>query len=322
MSKKISVILPIYNVAPYLGRCLDSILQNTYRDLEVICVNDGSTDDSEEILRDYAGKDDRIILVNKENGGVSAARNTGLTHARGEYIAFVDPDDWVHEKYFEVLLNILEDTSADVSLCDLIRTSDENALELVKTNCSVQIMDGVDTIATHGLKTFSVRRLIRREVAQGVLFNTNASSEDVIYNIELVLKMPDLKVAYTPATLYAYYIREGSLVTKIDHTDIYEAAEQIYEMAQRSEDNHLKNALYKEVCKKALFSRYSYALYGEREKVKECNRLLWKSLAAMSENIIAYRVFYYLPFLYRLFRIANDPTMLEYEKSVKTKLRG
>ena len=101
---KISVIIPIYNTAAYLPRCLDSILQNTYRSLEIICVNDGSTDDSAVILERYAAADSRIIAVNQENAGVSAARNTGLDMATGDFIAFVDSDDWVHPQYFEILI--------------------------------------------------------------------------------------------------------------------------------------------------------------------------------------------------------------------------
>lgn len=97
---KISIIIPIYNTAEYLPRCFDSILHNTYRNLEIICVNDGSTDDDAVILEQYAVADSRIIMVNKENAGVSAARNTGLDIATGDFIAFVDFDDWIFYQYF------------------------------------------------------------------------------------------------------------------------------------------------------------------------------------------------------------------------------
>ena len=111
---KISVIIPIYNTAAYLPRCLDSILQNTYRSLEIICVNDGSTDDSAVILERYAAADSRIIAVNQENAGVSAARNTGLDMATGDFIAFVDSDDWVHPQYFEILIQFINSEYCDV----------------------------------------------------------------------------------------------------------------------------------------------------------------------------------------------------------------
>ena len=111
---KISVIIPVYNTAEYLPRCLDSVLQNTYQNLEIICVNDGSTDDSAAVLKRYAESDSRIIVVNKINEGVSAARNIGLDIATGSFVAFIDSDDWVHSKYFEVMMHFQIKFNADI----------------------------------------------------------------------------------------------------------------------------------------------------------------------------------------------------------------
>ena len=101
---KISVIVPVYNTAPYLKRCLDSILHQTLKDIEIICINDGSTDHSKDILKTYAKKDKRIVLIDFEkNKGVAAARNEGMKHAKGKFIGFVDSDDFIDEKHFENL---------------------------------------------------------------------------------------------------------------------------------------------------------------------------------------------------------------------------
>ena len=100
----ISVIIPIYNMEQYLERCLDSVLNNTYRNLEIICVDDGSTDSSLEILRRWEEKDPRIVVITKENGGVSSARNAGLDRMAGDYVSFVVSDEFVHPQYFEALL--------------------------------------------------------------------------------------------------------------------------------------------------------------------------------------------------------------------------
>ena len=97
--KKISVIVPVYNMEKYLVRCLESIVNQTYPDLEIICVNDGSTDSSAKILETYASKDKRIKLITKENGGLSSARNAGINAATGEFITFVDSDDWIQPPY-------------------------------------------------------------------------------------------------------------------------------------------------------------------------------------------------------------------------------
>ena len=103
-SKKISVIVPVYNTQPFLERCLQSIINNTYKNIEIICINDGSTDRSLNILNVYAAQDNRIILVNQHNRGISAARNAGLNIATGEYISFIDSDDWIHPDYFKLLM--------------------------------------------------------------------------------------------------------------------------------------------------------------------------------------------------------------------------
>lgn len=105
---KISVIIPVYNVEKYLQKCLDSVINQTYKNLEIICINDGSPDNSGKILDEYAKKDSRIIVIHQENAGVSAARNRGLEIATGEYIAFVDSDDWLKPECYELALNVLE----------------------------------------------------------------------------------------------------------------------------------------------------------------------------------------------------------------------
>ena len=91
----ISIIVPVYNTAPYLPQCLDSLVNQTYRDIEIICVNDGSTDNSPDILKAYAERDSRILVIHQENLGLSGARNKGLESARGEWVMFVDSDDWI-----------------------------------------------------------------------------------------------------------------------------------------------------------------------------------------------------------------------------------
>ena len=126
---KVSVCVPFYNIAQYAGRCLDSILNNTYKNLEVICVNDGSTDETLEILKEYEKKDSRIIVINKENGGLASARNSALDCCSGDFIAIVDGDDWVHQQYFEILLDVQRKTRADVVICDNMVCSEDNGEE-------------------------------------------------------------------------------------------------------------------------------------------------------------------------------------------------
>ena len=119
MEPKMSIIVPVYNVEKYLRRCLDSILNQTLTDIEVICVNDGSPDTSPEILEEYQKKDNRIVVINQENGGLGAARNTGINAARGEYLGFVDSDDFIVPTMYEKLYRKAKEQDADVVLCNI-----------------------------------------------------------------------------------------------------------------------------------------------------------------------------------------------------------
>jgi glycosyltransferase involved in cell wall biosynthesis len=112
----ISIIIPIYKVEPYLRRCLDSIINQTYKNLEIILVDDGSPDNCPQICEEYAAKDNRIIAIHKENGGLSDARNAGLDICKGEYISFVDSDDWVVLNYIEILSSICLKENADITI--------------------------------------------------------------------------------------------------------------------------------------------------------------------------------------------------------------
>lgn len=110
---KLSIIVPVYNVEKYLKQCIESILNQTYKNLEIILVDDGSKDSSGKIVDDYAIKDRRVIPVHKENGGISSARNTGLAYVTGEYLTFVDSDDWLDLDMYEKMIEAIEKYSAD-----------------------------------------------------------------------------------------------------------------------------------------------------------------------------------------------------------------
>lgn len=116
MSSKISIVVPIYNVAPFIKECLDSLLAQTYRNIEIILVNDGSEDESGKICDEYKSKDIRIVVIHQDNAGVGAARNRGMDAATGKYILFIDPDDWVAEELVETLLVELESNKTESSL--------------------------------------------------------------------------------------------------------------------------------------------------------------------------------------------------------------
>ena len=121
----VSVIVPIYNVEKYLRKCVDSILNQTYKNLEIILVDDGSPDNCGNICDEYALSDSRIRIIHKKNGGLSDARNAGLDIARGNYILFVDSDDYIDETMVEKLYEALEKEKAEMSLCSFVYVNDD-----------------------------------------------------------------------------------------------------------------------------------------------------------------------------------------------------
>lgn len=120
---KVSIIVPVYNVEKYLRKCIDSLINQILNDIEIICINDGSTDKSLEILEEYKNRDSRIILLNQENSGQSVARNRGIEIAKGEYLGFVDPDDWIDLDYYEKLYNAASTNDTDIAVGGIIRVT-------------------------------------------------------------------------------------------------------------------------------------------------------------------------------------------------------
>lgn len=132
MTPLISVIVPVYNVEKYLDRCIQSIIDQTYQNLEIILVDDGSTDDSSQKCDEWEKKDNRIVVIHKSNGGLSDARNIGIIHAKGEYIGFIDSDDCVNHNMYQALYDILLKTKADIAECKCVSFHDEKEISLEK----------------------------------------------------------------------------------------------------------------------------------------------------------------------------------------------
>ncbi|WP_054834619.1 glycosyltransferase [Methanobrevibacter arboriphilus] len=130
---KISVIIPVYNAEKYLKQCLNSITKQTLRDIEIICINDGSTDNSLKILREYAEKDERFKIINQKNAGAGSARNVGLDNATGEYVSFIDADDWIKHKLYKKLYSIAEKENLDIIMFKMINYDHEKD-KLYETN--------------------------------------------------------------------------------------------------------------------------------------------------------------------------------------------
>jgi len=225
---KISVIVPAYNVEQYISKCIESIVNQTYKNLEIIIINDGSTDKTGEICEHYSKKDDRIILVNQENQGVSMARNNALDIASGDYISFVDSDDWVEPDIFHVLYDNSIMYDADISMCNYYyvdknnkMTKADNFRHEIVAESEYKIMHFLDYI---GHYTVPWNKLYNKKLFNGIRYPRNKIHEDVFITHKLIDKAN--KVITIPDHKY-YYVQRNDSITKkpfnLSHFDIIEA---------------------------------------------------------------------------------------------------
>ena len=308
---KITVIIPVYNVENYLERCLKSILYNTYTNLEIICVNDGSTDNSKKILEDYSQRDKRVIVINKKNNGISSARNAGIKIATGEYIAFVDSDDWIHEKYFEYLIRGID--TADLVICNYIRSYKSGSVE-TDDAYRVQSISPIDVLKNKELKSYVWGKLFRHQLVDEIRFSESEKLEDSLYNMDVLLNNKNLKINHVDIPLYYYFVRAGSLVNNIEAYSVLSLAKCFKEYYDKENEAEWKKVLAIEIIKRTLSARYIFIIIKNKDMIRECNALMKQCVKSTGNT--KYLILYKLPFLYIAFRILNDPTMLKYEKQL------
>jgi len=173
--KLISVIIPVYNVEKYIGKCIESVLSQTYKNLEIILVNDGSSDQSGAICDEYSSKDDRIVVIHQMNQGVSKARNAGLEAAKGDYIAFCDSDDWIEADMYQYLYSLLVGSSCNISSCGAFLDSPGSSVIAGCSGKEVIEFDAENAIAQLHLRKkmsdWSVVKLYKRETIEQLKFD-------------------------------------------------------------------------------------------------------------------------------------------------------
>lgn len=145
-NKMVSIVIPVYNLQNYLEECIQSLINQSWKDIEILLIDDGSTDNSSVLCDDLAKKDKRIRVLHKKNGGVSSARNAGISMAKGEYITFIDGDDWVSEKYIETLYHLITSYSADVVASGFFYTYETGVCKKVQLVTEVATISGMDAL--------------------------------------------------------------------------------------------------------------------------------------------------------------------------------
>lgn len=213
MDNLISVIVPVYNVEKYLEKCVSSIIKQSYKNLEIILVDDGSTDNSGKICDEFALKDNRIKVIHKENGGLSSARNKALEIAKGEYIGFVDSDDYISEDMYETLYKVIKENEADISIVSfyeeyngkIIGVRDTGNLEvLTKLEAINELL--IDT----KIQSYAWNKLFKRELFSELEFPTGKNFEDIATTLLLFEKASKVVLLETPK--YHYLRRDDSIV--------------------------------------------------------------------------------------------------------------
>lgn len=279
----ISIIVPIYKVEQYIRSCIESLICQTYENLEIILVDDGSPDNSGQICDEYAKKDSRIKVIHKENGGLSDARNVGLSLAKGEYIGFVDSDDRIHPEMYEELMKSMEKYHSDISMCGYYKEFEDGMLlpfifkemEIEKREAMIKLLEDVE------IRNFVWNKLYKRQVLENIQFPEREEFEDILTLYKIFLKAQ--KVSNVEKALYYYRIRENSITAsgkKVHSDSMVKAFEKQREGI---------TALYPELdgyCIQQLFWSYRMLCMGileDKNRTKEEEELYQKSRNRLKE---------------------------------------
>ncbi len=229
----ISVIVPVYMGEQWLPRCIESIRNQSFRDLEIILVNDGSPDNSGKVCEEYATIDDRIKVVNKENGGLSDARNAGIAAATCQYIMFVDEDDYIHPDMIQILYRTMQETNADIVLCDFVPVPDEADIDYPAIT---QVEDPICFEGREVMNQLHYRNLLTvvawNKLYKRAVFDTHGYIKGRVHDDESAIHYilhACKKTAYLKEKLYYYVQREGSITSKRNwnyYSDAWQALEE------------------------------------------------------------------------------------------------
>lgn len=201
----VSIIVPVYNAEKYLKRCLESIINQTYKNIEVILVDDGSVDKSPEICDEYKELDNRVKVIHKENGGASSARNIGLDAVNGEFVCFVDSDDWIEKNMIEVLLKKLKESNVDIVRCNTCELDNQVKESWTETRDKV-----IDNVLNGNISAYVYLLIVKYEIVKNIRFNENILlMEDTLFLLNILIK--ECKINFINEKLYHYEMNNGGL---------------------------------------------------------------------------------------------------------------
>jgi len=243
--EKISVIVPCYNVENYVSKCLDSLINQTYKNLEIICVEDCATDNTLKILKEYTKKDSRIKLIkNKKNSGLSFSRNVGINNANGAYLGFIDSDDYVDKNFYENLYKSLKKENAEIAVCDMKVVYEDSKQEVIN-KCYNGDKFNLINVVNNGLAASACNKLFKKELFNDYLFEVGKVNEDIAVVIPALVHAK--KISYAAGSFY-YYIQRGGSIQNSGFSDkrfdIFYGVDTTLERIKDSKKyNELKDAL-------------------------------------------------------------------------------
>ncbi len=329
MEALVSIIIPVYNLEQYIAKCLLSIVNQTYSNLEILCIDDGSTDSSADVIKSWCENDSRIKYFYKENGGVSSARNLGLDVLNGDFVMFVDGDDYLHPQAVELLYNCFEKLDCDIACADAEKTNAYLTEFSDIENSSCEAIDVTKLYSRGDNRSFANvwSKLYRREVLKDMYFPLGIKyGEDTNFSFKVLSKKP--KLAKTDAKVYYYYARENSAETSVfslNKATVLDSYDDICEYFSAEESSGLKSFalqyLFQTIC---YIRTLCIGTEYEKDVMQRCKTLgkKWIGSFLKLDNIdlktkLTVSMFFYSHSLYELVRLILDPTMKEFYKSRK-----
>lgn len=225
MKPLISIIVPIYKVEKYLDKCVESLVNQTYTNLEIILVDDGSPDCCPEMCDKWAEKDSRIKVIHKPNGGLSDARNAGMKVANGEFVLFVDSDDWIERNMIEVLYNEIVHSDSDIVACGIRMVWDDGSPDKILTEaCGKRVFNSKEEAMTSLMQEMCIlqtvwNKLYKRKNIENILFPVGKINEDEFWTWKAIASSN--KVVYIDVPLYNYLQRSGSIMRNSNFNPLY-----------------------------------------------------------------------------------------------------
>lgn len=285
----VTVVVPVYNVENYLEFCVSSLKKQTLQDIEIILVDDGSPDKSGEICDRLALEDDRISVIHKENGGLSSARNAGIAASHGDYIGFVDSDDWVEPDMFELLYKAAKENDADIADCDMIEISDREFIKL-PDGCKTSLLNKNQAleiffrITKSNINYCVCDKIFKREMFEKVLFTEGIIFEDIDFNYRALIAAE--KMVILDAIKYYYYKNplgiSRNLLREKD-LELLAVWDRIIDLSKIHTPEYTKWAIYNR--QRADFGLLCKMLkYGCRESKERCREIRKMLLISIRKN--------------------------------------